>query len=110
MLNTLLVLQVYIVVNTAVLQVYMVVGGWKSGGWTTTTETLVEGGSAWTLHPGTLPDGGFGDSGILNYNNVLYLFGGEDWLEGRGYADRKTVQHCRDQRSGATRGPRLRCC
>ena len=81
------------------LQVYLVVGGWKSGGWTDSTETLVEGGSAWTLHSGTLPDGGFGDCGILNYNNILYLFGGEDWLEGRGYADRKRVQHSRDQRS-----------
>ena len=86
--------KISVVVNTAVLQVYMVVGGWKSGGWTTTTESLVEGGSAWTLHPGTLPDGGFGDSGILNYNNVLYLFGGED-----ADADRKRVHHCRVQRS-----------
>ena len=72
----------------------MVVGGWIGGVWTDTTETLVEGGSAWTLHSGTLPDGGFGYSGILNYNNVLYLFGGED-----ADADRKIVQHCRDQRS-----------
>ena len=72
-------------------QVYMVVGGWISGGWTDSTETLVEGGSAWTLHSGSLPDGGFGDCGIINYDNVLYLFGGEDWVQGRGYADRTRV-------------------
>ena len=71
----------------------MVVGGWISGGWTDSTETLVEGGSAWSLHSGSLPDGGFGDCGIINYNNVLYLFGGEDWVQGRGYADRNTVHH-----------------
>ena len=83
------VLQVYLVVNTAVLQVYLVVGGWKSGGWTDSTETLVEGGAAWTLHAGSLPDGGFGDGGVLNYYGVLYYFGGEESLAAGGYRDRQ---------------------
>ena len=83
------------VVNTAVLQVYLVVGGWRSGGWTDSTETLVEGGAAWTLHTGSLPvsagslPGGFGDGGVLNYYGVLYYFGGEESKDGGGYRDRQ---------------------
>ena len=79
-----------------ILKVYLVVGGWTSPGWTDSTETLVEGGSAWTLHTGSLPDGGFGDCGILYYNNVLYLFGGEESPPSGGYRDRQgRVKHCR---------------
>ena len=79
-----------------ILKVYLVVGGWTSPGWTDSTETLVEGGSAWTLHTGSLPDGGFGDCGILYYNNVLYLFGGEESPPSGGYRDRQgRVKYCR---------------
>ena len=81
------------VFNTAVLQVYLVVGGWTdvgTKGWTDSTETLVEGGAAWTLHAGSLPDGGFGDGGVLNYYGVLYYFGGEESLAAGGYRDRQT--------------------
>ena len=48
-------------------------GGWD-GGTTATSETLVEGGSAWTVHEplGT----GFANSRILTYNNIPYMFGG----------------------------------
>ena len=42
--------------NSAGEKVYMVVGGWTSWGHIDTTETLVEGGNAWTLHPASLPE------------------------------------------------------
>ena len=84
----------FFVFNTAVLQVYLVVGGWTdvgTEGWTDSTETLVEGGAAWTLHAGSLPDGGFGDGGVLNYYGVLYYFGGEESKAGGGYRDRQRL-------------------
>ena len=51
-----------------------------SGGSSDTTETLVEGGSAWTTHEplGT----GFADTRILTYNNIPYMFGGNMGIPG----------------------------
>ena len=49
-------------------------GGWVSGGETDLTETLLEGGSAWTSHPPLWT--GIADARILTYNNIPYMFGG----------------------------------
>ena len=55
-------------------QVYLVAGGWVSGGSTDSTETLVEGDSAWTTHQPLWA--GIGDARILTYNNIPFMFGG----------------------------------
>ena len=49
-------------------------GGWVSGGMTDTTETLVEGGSAWSTHQPLWT--GIADTRILVYDNIPYMFGG----------------------------------
>ena len=49
-------------------------GGWVSGGETDSTETLVEGGSAWTTQPPLWT--GVGDARMVTYNNIPYMFGG----------------------------------
>ena len=55
-------------------QVYLVAGGWVSGGSTDSTETLVEGDSAWTTHQPLWT--GIVDARMLTYNNIPYMFGG----------------------------------
>ena len=53
------------------------VGGWgPAEEYIDGTETLVEGGSAWTNHLASLP--AVGDAGVLTFNNIPYLFGGWD--------------------------------
>ena len=49
-------------------------GGWVSGGETDSSETLVEGGSAWTTHQPLWT--GIADARILTINNIPYMFGG----------------------------------
>ena len=53
---------------------YLVAGGWVSGGMTDTTETLVEGGSVWSTHQPLWT--GIADTRILVYDNIPYMFGG----------------------------------
>ena len=55
-------------------QVYLVVGGWVTGGATDSVETLVEGGSAWTIEEPLWT--GIADARMLTYNNIPYMFGG----------------------------------
>ena len=57
-------------------QVYMVVGGYSSSGYVDSTETLVEGDSAWTDHPGALPST-LGLAGLLTLDNIPYVTGGK---------------------------------
>ena len=62
--------------NSAGEKVYMVVSGWTSSGYIDNTETLVEGGAAWTAHEGALPVG-LGAPAVVTLNNIPHLFGGE---------------------------------
>ena len=55
-------------------QVYLVVGGWVTGGETDSVETLVEGGSAWTTQEPLWT--GIADARMVTYNNIPYMFGG----------------------------------
>ena len=54
---------------------YLVVGGYVPGGITDLTETLEEGGSAWTTHEPLWT--GIIDVRILTLNNIPYMFGGK---------------------------------
>ena len=73
-----------LVVTKTFLQVYLVVGGYKSGGYTDTTETLLEGDTQWTLYESSLPVG-MGNHAVINHYNQLYVFGGFQWTSGTGY-------------------------
>ena len=53
---------------------YLVAGGYVPGGLTDLTETLEEGGSAWTTHEPLWT--GITDARILTLNNIPYMFGG----------------------------------
>ena len=56
----------------------MVVGGYGSVGYLDSTETLIEGDSAWTDHPGALP-APLGLAAVLTLDNIPLLFGGHEW-------------------------------
>ena len=66
------------------LQVYVVVGGYRSGGYSDTTETMLEGDTSWTLYSSTLPVE-MGNHALVNHYNQLYVFGGFEWNSGPGY-------------------------
>ena len=70
----------------------MVVGGYGSGGYLDSTETLVEGDSAWTDHQGALP-APFGLAAVLTIDNIPLLFGGQEW-DSSGTVLCCTVQYC----------------